>query len=175
MGIVSTAARIAIESALRRSGSICVLLVPSPNPRPGASEPIAVHAQARRVLRHRSLRVDEQAAAGSARLTLMRILVIGAGGVGSAFVPTALRRDFFERLVISDYDADRAEAIARRSKDRRVEAAFVDASNRELIASLIREQRITHVLNAVDPRFVMPIFDACLEAGADYLDMAMSL
>jgi saccharopine dehydrogenase (NAD+, L-lysine-forming) len=105
----------------------------------------------------------------------MRILVIGAGGVGSAVVATAVRRDFFEHLVIADYDADRAEAIAKRARDRRVEAAFVDASNRELIASLIRERKITHVLNAVDPRFVMPIFDACLEAGADYLDMAMSL
>jgi len=105
----------------------------------------------------------------------MRILVIGAGGVGSAVVPTAIRRDFFERLVIADYDADRAEAIARRAGDKRVQAAFVDASNRELIAALIRDNRITHVLNAVDPRFVMPIFDACLMAGADYLDMAMSL
>jgi len=105
----------------------------------------------------------------------MRILVIGAGGVGSAVVPTAIRRDFFEHLLIADYDADRAEAIARRAGDRRVHAAFVDASNRELIAALIRDNRISHVLNAVDPRFVMPIFDACLEAGADYLDMAMSL
>jgi saccharopine dehydrogenase (NAD+, L-lysine forming) len=105
----------------------------------------------------------------------MRILVIGAGGVGSAVVPTAIRRDFFEHLLIADYDADRAEAIARRAGDKRVHAAFVDASNRELIAALIRDNRITHVLNAVDPRFVMPIFDACLEAGADYLDMAMSL
>ena len=105
----------------------------------------------------------------------MRILVIGAGGVGSAVVPTAVRRDFFEHLVVADYDGDRAEAIARKANDKRIEAAFVDASNRELIADLIRQQRITHVLNAVDPRFVMPIFDACLEAGADYLDMAMSL
>ncbi len=105
----------------------------------------------------------------------MRILVIGAGGVGSAVVPTAIRRDFFEHLVIADYDAGRAEEIARKSKDRRVEAAFIDASNRELVASLITERQITHVLNAVDPRFVMPIFDACLEAGANYMDMAMSL
>jgi saccharopine dehydrogenase-like NADP-dependent oxidoreductase len=105
----------------------------------------------------------------------MRILVIGAGGVGSAVVPTALRRDFFDHLLVADYDAERAEAIARRADDRRVQAAFVDASNRELIAALIRDNRITHVLNAVDPRFVMPIFDACLAAGADYMDMAMSL
>ena len=31
------------------------------------------------------------------------------------------------------------------------------------------------MLNAVDPRFVMPIFDACFEAGVTYMDMAMSL
>jgi saccharopine dehydrogenase-like NADP-dependent oxidoreductase len=30
-------------------------------------------------------------------------------------------------------------------------------------------------MNAVDPRFVMPIFDGAFAAGADYLDMAMSL
>ena len=44
----------------------------------------------------------------------MRILVIGAGGVGSAVVPIAARRGFFETMVVADYDAGRAErAIAR--------------------------------------------------------------
>ena len=105
----------------------------------------------------------------------MRILVIGAGGVGSAVVPIAIRRDFFEHLVVADYDAARATAVAERAADPRVSAAHVDASNREAIAALIREHQITHVLNAVDPRFVMPIFDACLAAGASYMDMAMSL
>jgi saccharopine dehydrogenase (NAD+, L-lysine-forming) len=105
----------------------------------------------------------------------MRILVIGAGGVGSAVVPTAIRRDFFEDLVVADYDEARAAAVAARAGDPRVSAAAIDASNRDEIAALIRERRATHVLNAVDPRFVMPIFDACLAAGADYLDMAMSL
>ena len=38
-----------------------------------------------------------------------------------------------------------------------------------------REHGITHVMNAVDPVFDMPIFDGAFEAGADYLDMAMSL
>jgi saccharopine dehydrogenase-like NADP-dependent oxidoreductase len=105
----------------------------------------------------------------------MRILVIGAGGVGSAFVPTALRRDFFEHLVVSDYDEGRARAVADRASDGRVSAMRVDASDRGAMVDLIRDQRISHVLNAVDPRFVMPIFGACLEAGVHYLDMAMSL
>jgi saccharopine dehydrogenase-like NADP-dependent oxidoreductase len=105
----------------------------------------------------------------------MRILVIGAGGVGSAVVPTAVRRDFFEHLVVADYDAARSAAVAERAGDTRVTAARVDASKREAITDLIRGVGATHVLNAVDPRFVMPIFDACLAAGVDYLDMAMSL
>jgi saccharopine dehydrogenase-like NADP-dependent oxidoreductase len=105
----------------------------------------------------------------------MRILVIGAGGVGSAVVPTAIRRDFFEAMIVADYDPRRADGVTAKAADPRVAAAQVDASNRDAIADLIREHRATHVLNAVDPRFVMPIFDACLAAGADYLDMAMSL
>jgi saccharopine dehydrogenase (NAD+, L-lysine forming) len=106
----------------------------------------------------------------------MRILVVGAGGVGSAVVPLAVRRDFFERLVVADYDADRAtRAIARFGDDQRLVAARIDASRADDVATLCREHRITHVLNAVDPRFVMPIFDGAFAAGADYLDMAMSL
>ena len=31
------------------------------------------------------------------------------------------------------------------------------------------------MLNAVDPLFNVPIFDACFEAGVTYLDMAMTL
>ena len=106
----------------------------------------------------------------------MRILVIGAGGVGSAVVPIAARRDFFERMVVADYDADRAaRAVERYGGDERLVTARVDASRPDDIAALCREHGITHVLNAVDPRFVMPIFEGAFAAGADYLDMAMSL
>ena len=106
----------------------------------------------------------------------MRILVIGAGGVGSAVVPIAVRRDFFEQMVVADYDPGRAErAVARFPDDDRLVAAQVDASRPEAVAALCREHGITHVLNAVDPRFVLPIFEGAFAAGADYLDMAMSL
>ncbi len=103
----------------------------------------------------------------------MRILLIGAGGVGAAFVAIAARRDFFEQVVVADYDLTRAERAA--ATDRRFVAAQVDASSAESVAALAREHRVTHVMNAVDPRFVMPIFEGAFAAGADYLDMAMSL
>ncbi len=106
----------------------------------------------------------------------MRILLVGAGGVGSAAVGIAARRDFFEAMVVADYDRTRAEhAVERHAGDSRFVAAQVDASSADAVAALCREHGITHVFNAVDPRFVMPIFDGAFAAGADYLDMAMSL
>ncbi|MFI7301930.1 saccharopine dehydrogenase family protein [Micromonospora aurantiaca] len=104
----------------------------------------------------------------------MRILLVGAGGVGSAAVSIAARRTFFEIMVVADHDPARAARAVAGLGDRFV-AATVDASSADAVAALCREHRITHVLNAVDPRFVMPIFDGAFAAGADYLDMAMSL
>jgi saccharopine dehydrogenase (NAD+, L-lysine-forming) len=105
----------------------------------------------------------------------MRILVVGAGGVGGAVAGIAARRDFFERMVVADYAADRAQAAVERFADPRITAAYVDASDAAEVARLTREHGVTHVLNAVDPRFVLPVFNGALGAGADYLDMAMSL
>jgi saccharopine dehydrogenase (NAD+, L-lysine forming) len=106
----------------------------------------------------------------------MRVLIVGAGGVGSAAVGIAARRGFFEHVVVADYDADRAQrAVAAVDEDPRFTAARVDASSPAEVKALCRAHRITHVLNAVDPRFVMPVFDGAFAAGADYLDMAMSL
>ena len=105
----------------------------------------------------------------------MRVLLVGAGGVGSAVVPIAARRGFFEAMVVADYDRARADRAVAQVDDPRFVAAQVDASNAESVAALAREHGATHVLNAVDPRFVLPIFNGALAAGVDYLDMAMSL
>ena len=51
----------------------------------------------------------------------------------------------------------------------------MDASAPAAVAALAREHGSTHVLDAVDPRFVMPIFEGAFAAGRIYLDMAMSL
>jgi saccharopine dehydrogenase-like NADP-dependent oxidoreductase len=105
----------------------------------------------------------------------MRILVIGTGGVGSAFAGIARRRDFFDHCALADYDVARAETVVGATDDGRFSAHVVDASSREAVADLVRATSADAVLNAVDPRFNEPIFDACLEAGVTYLDMAMTL
>jgi saccharopine dehydrogenase (NAD+, L-lysine forming) len=110
----------------------------------------------------------------------MRILLVGSGGVGDAFARIVARRPFFERLVVADHDPGRSDetvsAVHRRDgDDGRLVAARVDAADAGSVAELARAHGVTHVLNAVDPRFVMPVFEGAFAAGADYLDMAMSL
>ena len=105
----------------------------------------------------------------------MRVLAVGAGGVGTSAALIAARRDFFESWICADYDAAKAEAAAARTGDPRFSATALDASDKEAVSTLCREHRITHVLNVVDPRFNMPIFDGAFDAGCNYLDTAMSL
>jgi saccharopine dehydrogenase (NAD+, L-lysine-forming) len=105
----------------------------------------------------------------------MRILVVGTGGVGSAVAPIAARRDFYETIVFADYEDAKARRVVERYDDERFVAARVDASDAASVAAVAQEHRCDAVLNAVDPRFVMPVFRAAFDVGAVYMDMAMSL
>jgi saccharopine dehydrogenase (NAD+, L-lysine forming) len=106
----------------------------------------------------------------------MRILVVGTGGVGSAFAAIAQRRDFFERIVLADLDATRPQAVVDRLGEHdRFGSARLDASDEDAIVELIRDVKADAVLNATDPRFNPQIFDACLRARVTYLDMAATL
>ena len=103
----------------------------------------------------------------------MKILVVGTGGVGAAAAAVAQRRDFFERITFADLDPARPQALVERLDDGRFAAAQVDASDRSSVAALARDHDA--VLNATDPRFNLPIFEAAFESRCTYLDMAMSL
>lgn len=107
----------------------------------------------------------------------MRILLVGAGGVGTAITRISARRAFFDHMVVADYDLSRAEAAVAHLGDAasRFRAVRVDASDEAAVTALLTEEHCDVLLNATDPRFVMPLFNAALTAGAHYLDMAMSL
>ncbi len=112
----------------------------------------------------------------------MRILLVGAGGVGDAIAKIAARRSFFETIIVTDYDKSRAEQTIewiRTKHGEDVASRFVadqiDASKPEVVADVARKHSATHVMNAVEPKFVQAIFAGAKAAGAGYLDMAMSL
>jgi saccharopine dehydrogenase-like NADP-dependent oxidoreductase len=112
----------------------------------------------------------------------MRILLVGAGGVGDAIAKIAARRSFYDEIVVTDYDVSRAQRtvdwIASKHGSEvagRFAVDAIDASDPDSVADVARRHGATHVMNAVEPKFVPTIFAGALAAGADYLDMAMSL
>jgi saccharopine dehydrogenase (NAD+, L-lysine-forming) len=106
----------------------------------------------------------------------MRILLIGVGTVGEAIARLAAERDWCEQLVLADYDSQRATALAASFEGGdRFPVEHVGARDQGQIVELARRHRSELIMNAVDPQFVMPIFEAALEAGTHYMDMAMSL
>ena len=82
----------------------------------------------------------------------MRVLVVGAGGVGAAVARVAARRGFLTALVLADVDRDRAGRAAAATGSDRVSATRADASDPAAVAELIGATRAEAVLNACDPR-----------------------
>lgn len=113
----------------------------------------------------------------------MRILLVGAGGVGDAIAKIAARRSFYEHIIVTDYDITRAERTIQWLRDKhgpeaidgRFIADRIDASDPKDVAAKAKKHSVTHVMNAVEPKFVLSIFAGARAAKAHYLDMAMSL
>jgi saccharopine dehydrogenase-like NADP-dependent oxidoreductase len=111
----------------------------------------------------------------------MKILLVGAGGVGNALAKLLATRDFYEQVIVADYDASRAEGVLEWIAGRfpearsRFSAEHIDASAPENVTALAKKHSATVVMNAVEPAFVQSIFQGALDANADYMDMAMSL
>ncbi len=111
----------------------------------------------------------------------MKILLIGAGGVGNSLAKILATRSFYERVIVSDYDLARAEAVLTWIGERfpeaspRFQAEQIDASSADNVARVAKKHGATIVMNAVEPSFVESIFEGSFAAGADYMDMAMSL
>jgi len=105
----------------------------------------------------------------------MRVLIVGAGGVGSALATICARREAFEQIIVADVDPNRSARAAATAHSDRVVSTRVDASQKADVVELAATSHADVIVNACDPRFNPPIFDAAFEAGCDYLDMAMHL
>lgn len=106
----------------------------------------------------------------------MKILLVGVGGVVEAIAVMSARHPWCEKLVLADYNKARAEEVQAKLKDKeRFPVEWVDASKQELVEGLARKHGVDLIMNACDPVFNMPIFNAAYETGCHYMDMAMSL
>jgi saccharopine dehydrogenase (NAD+, L-lysine-forming) len=106
----------------------------------------------------------------------MRILLIGVGGVGEAIATFAKRRSWCEQMILADYRLARAQEVQQKlGNPTRFPVEKVDANQQEQIEALARKYNVDLIMNACDPLFDVPIFDAAFAVDCNYMDMAMSL
>ncbi len=100
----------------------------------------------------------------------MKVVSLGAGGMGTYAAKTAAELDFVHELVIGDIDGDAADALAARLGPK-ARGASVDVKNTKAMSELF--SGATAVLNTVGPfyRLGPPVLRAAIEAGVHYLDI----
>jgi saccharopine dehydrogenase (NAD+, L-lysine forming) len=107
---------------------------------------------------------------------MARVLIVGAGGVAGvtahkcAFLP-----DTFTEIVLASRTLAKAEAIAAAIEQRTgrvITTRRLDADRVEETTALLKELRPDLLVNLALPYQDLPLMDACLAAGVDYLDTA---
>jgi saccharopine dehydrogenase-like NADP-dependent oxidoreductase len=106
----------------------------------------------------------------------MKVLLVGTGGVGESIAAIAKERPWVEQVVLTDYNRERIEEVQAKLKDNaRFPIEWIDASKQEMIEELAKKHKVDLIMNACDPSFNVPIFDAAYNVGCTYMDMAMTL
>lgn len=106
----------------------------------------------------------------------MKILLVGTGGVGESIAAIAKDKPWVEKVVLSDYNLARTQEVQGKLGDPdRFPTEWIDAGKQELIEALAKKYKVDLIMNACDPSFNVPIFDAAFAYGCNYMDMAMTL
>jgi saccharopine dehydrogenase (NAD+, L-lysine-forming) len=107
---------------------------------------------------------------------MSKVLIIGAGGVGGVVAhKCANDEDTFSEIVLASRTLSRCEKIQKQVQElrgREIEIAQVDADDVAQTVALIKRVQPALVINVALPYQDLPLMDACLEVGVDYLDTA---
>ena len=107
---------------------------------------------------------------------MARVLIIGAGGVGSVVAhKCAQNPEVFTEIMLASRTVSKCDAIAASIKERTgriIETARVNADDVPELVALIKRYKPVMVINVALPYQDLTIMDACLEAGVHYMDTA---
>jgi saccharopine dehydrogenase (NAD+, L-lysine-forming) len=107
---------------------------------------------------------------------MSRVLIVGAGGVGGVVAhKCAQRAEIFDEVILASRTLARCENIQKQIKElhgRDIQIAQLDADNVEQTAAYLKKVKPDVLINVALPYQDLPLMDACLEAGVDYLDTA---
>ncbi len=102
-----------------------------------------------------------------------KVLVIGAGGVATVAIhKLAMNPDVFTDVMIASRTKSKCNAIVKSIKGCNFQTAQIDADNEEALTKLMEEYKPEIVMNLALPYQDLTIMNACLRAGASYLDTA---
>jgi saccharopine dehydrogenase (NAD+, L-lysine-forming) len=104
---------------------------------------------------------------------MSKILIIGAGGVGRVVAAKcAANPEVFSEILLASRTKSKCDKIAEEVGRGRIKTAQVNADNVKEAVSLINSFNPGLVINVALPYQDLPIMDACLETGVNYLDTA---
>jgi saccharopine dehydrogenase (NAD+, L-lysine forming) len=102
-----------------------------------------------------------------------KVLVIGAGGVGSVVVhKMASLPEVFTEIMLASRTKSKCDDIAGKISAEKIKTAQIDADNVPQLVKLLRSFNPDIVVNVALPYQDLHIMDACLETGVAYLDTA---
>jgi saccharopine dehydrogenase (NAD+, L-lysine forming) len=105
-----------------------------------------------------------------------RVLIVGAGGVGTVVAhKCAQNPGVFGAVMLASRTVSRAQAVAaavKQKQQRDIATAPLDADNVAETVALLRSFKPKLLINVALPYQDLTLMQACLEAGVDYLDTA---
>lgn len=103
---------------------------------------------------------------------MSKVIIVGAGGVGGVVThKCAQLPEVFTDIILASRNEEKCKAIAAQLP-RKIRTAQVDADNVAQMTALLEAEKPDLVINVALPYQDLPIMDACLAAGIDYLDTA---
>lgn len=104
---------------------------------------------------------------------MSKVIIIGAGGVGRVVASKcADNPNVFSEILLASRTVSKCDVIAREVGKGRITTAQVNADNVPEVVALINKFKPELVINVALPYQDLPIMDACLETGVNYLDTA---
>ncbi len=104
---------------------------------------------------------------------MSKVLIIGAGGVGRVVASKcADNPDVFSEIMLASRTVSKCDVIAREVGKGRIQTAQLNADNVPEVVALINKFKPELVINVALPYQDLPIMDACLETGVNYMDTA---
>ena len=102
-----------------------------------------------------------------------KVLVIGAGGVATVAIhKLAMNPDVFSDVMVASRTKSKCDAIINSIKGCDFQTAQIDADDEEALTKLLESYKPDIVMNLALPYQDLTIMNACLRAGASYLDTA---